>query len=84
MPTADGNDAGPEDPEDQIRQQKIYNMEKECYNGIKKAESQCKDELKKNRYEIEEKINSYKATNNHEEALKVILEKTLHDKAREK
>jgi hypothetical protein len=80
----DGAEHASKDPEDQIRQQKIYNMEKECINGIKLSENSIKEELKKNRSEVEEKINSYKATNNHEEALKVILEKTLHDKAREK
>jgi hypothetical protein len=80
----DGSENGPEDPEDLFRQQKIYNMEKDCINGIKLAENAIKGELSNFRGQVEEKINSYKATNNHYEALKVILEKTLHDKAREK
>ena len=81
---ADGNDNITENPEEQARQQKIYNMEKDCLQHIKDAESKIMSEFATFRDGEEEVINEYKATNNIKDALEKILEKSLNDKAREK
>ena len=80
------NDSGEkklEDPRVQQEHQKIFTMEKETVQQIKGQESSAKEETE-NHKEFETKITMLRATNSVDEANKVILEKTLHDKAREK
>ena len=59
-------------------------MEKECANGIKTAESILKEEFKTYWDEVEKNINTYKQNNNIKDALSKIIQKTLHDRARER
>lgn len=82
--TADGYENAIENPEEQARQQKIYNMEKDCLQNIKDLESNIKQEFTTFRDKEEEIINQYKDTNNLKDALINVLEKSLYDKAREK
>lgn len=59
-------------------------MEKECLSGIKNAENTIKEEFKVYWDEVEKNINTYKKNNNMKDALNKIIEKTLHDRARER
>ena len=81
---ADGYENTIENPEEQARQQKIYNMEKDCLQNIKDSETNIKQEFTTFRDKEEEIINQYKDTNNLKDALINVLEKSLYDKAREK
>jgi len=59
-------------------------MEKDCLSGIRNSEKNISKEVTEYRTAVEEKINTFQLTRNYEDALKLIIEKTLHDRAREK
>ena len=71
-----------DNPEEQIKHQKIYSMEKDCFSGIKASETLNDNEIKTYKVDTEKAIENCKLTNNIGEALDKVLERTLHDKAR--
>ena len=73
-----------ENPEEQIRHQKIYTMEKDCFSGIKTSEQMNFNEIENHKVYYEGVIANCRVNNNIEEAQEKILEETLHDKARKK
>jgi len=71
------------DPVTQEKHSRIQSMENEAVKQVQMQERNNELELgEKKNYEV--KINGFRATNNVDEANKEILEKTLHDKAKEK
>jgi hypothetical protein len=82
--SAEGADGTTENPEDLAREQKIYLMEKDCFQQIRNSEKNMRREIEDFRDGEEELINEYKATSNIQDALEKILEKSLTDKARER
>jgi len=72
-----------QDSQEQREHKKVHDLEKECYTQMKNQEHVAKGEIDDKR-KREDKINEYRQTNAIEEANRDVLEKTLHDKAKER
>jgi len=73
-----------DNPEEQIKHQKIHGKEKECVSNIKSSEAINNSEISSWRVQTEKDIDACKLTNNIDEAMEKVLEVSLHDKARKK
>lgn len=73
-----------DNPEEQLKHQKIHGKEKECVQMVKSSESINSSEIGFWRVQVEKDIDACKLTNNIDEAMEKVLEVSLHDKARKK
>ena len=73
-----------DNPEEQLKHQKIHSKEKECVTNIKNAELKNSNEINYWRVTVEKDIDACKLTNNIDEAIEKVLEVSLYDKDRKK
>lgn len=70
--------------EDQKKLHAIYSMEREAVSGIRTLSSKISKEFHKHKQKVEDNINTFHGTKNHEAAMNQIIQKSLYDQARDK